>query len=690
MCVRAKTVAIKYRAFVTCSHRDKRWGKWLHAALESYRIDRDLAGRSTSAGRVPQRLRPIFRDCKRVAPDCFPSEERLAALRASRFLIVICSPSAAKSRYVNEEIRRFKAMRRADRIIPVIVAGEPGDLDRECFPPALRYKIGPDGVLTWEYEELIAADARPNRDGKEIVKQKVLAGLLGVGLDEVIWRAKWARERRNRVAEVLTGVFLMVCAAAGASVAYAWRQVQTDDAFLNAALTLATQVVSTAVDQAERYKVPRSATLGLLGTAERVFDDMSRHRTATKELRYRKAWMLMEFARNYEMLGKTEDQRARGEGAHRFMLGLAGQDQSNTGWQADLFATYNKIGDILARQGALDEAIASYRTTLAIIERIAAADVLNLQWQRNLSLTYFILGSIFFEQGTLDGALDNYRRSLAVSERIASNDAPNSDWQGDLADIHIAMGHVFGAQNRLADALGSYRTSAVVLERLAARHPTHTLWRSQLAYTRYEIGNLFRRQGAYKEALKNYREYLAAMKHLVSADRDNGKWQEQLWRAYCKVGDMLFELGAPEDALKSYRESLLINERFHAEDPNNTNVSRDLALLYAAIGDVLENNGSYVQAALNYRNGLAIMEQLAIKHGNARDVLDSLDFHSRLAALGDDPLGRLTRVVTGLRKLRNESRLTPAQANWLQAAESQLAKLGRVSQLEGVNKTKGP
>jgi hypothetical protein len=38
----AQTTAIKYRAFLSYSHRDIRWAKWLHAALEGYRIDKDL------------------------------------------------------------------------------------------------------------------------------------------------------------------------------------------------------------------------------------------------------------------------------------------------------------------------------------------------------------------------------------------------------------------------------------------------------------------------------------------------------------------------------------------------------------------------------------------------------------------------------------------------------------------------
>jgi hypothetical protein len=173
------------------------------------------------------------------------------------------------------------------------VGGEPGDPARECFPPALRFKLGPDGQLTGEREEPIAADARPQGDGKEIAKLKVVAGLRGLGLDEIVRRAERARKRRNRFWAALAGVFLLLALAATGSAVYAWQQLKTNEAFLNATLKRATEIVDEAVAQAEKYNVPRAATLKLLGKAEGLFDDMALYGRQTPELRYRKAWMLI-------------------------------------------------------------------------------------------------------------------------------------------------------------------------------------------------------------------------------------------------------------------------------------------------------------------------------------------------------------------------------------------------------------
>jgi YidC/Oxa1 family membrane protein insertase len=55
----AEPVQFKYRAFLSYSLRDTAWGKWLHRALEAYRIEKDMVGRATPAGPVPAALRPI-------------------------------------------------------------------------------------------------------------------------------------------------------------------------------------------------------------------------------------------------------------------------------------------------------------------------------------------------------------------------------------------------------------------------------------------------------------------------------------------------------------------------------------------------------------------------------------------------------------------------------------------------------
>ena len=110
------------------------------------------------------------------------------------------------------------------------------------------------------------------------------------------------------------------------SAVYAWQQLKTNEAFLTATLKTATEIVDEAVAQAEKYGVPRTATLALLTKAEGLFDNMALLGRPTPELRYQKAWMLIQFARNYAILGDTAKQKARAEEAYRLITELVDRD----------------------------------------------------------------------------------------------------------------------------------------------------------------------------------------------------------------------------------------------------------------------------------------------------------------------------------------------------------------------------
>ena len=188
----------KYWAFISYSHDDAKWGNWLHNSLEKYRVPARLVGRKTSSGNVPRRIYPVFRDREEFGAASKLKPEIKAALEASRFLVVICSNASAKSHWVNEEIKAFKMRAGSHRVLCVIVDGEPNSWDGsgECFPEAIRFELSASGDVTSQRAEPIAADARPQGDGKFNAKLKVLSGLLGLKYDELRQRERTRRRWR--------------------------------------------------------------------------------------------------------------------------------------------------------------------------------------------------------------------------------------------------------------------------------------------------------------------------------------------------------------------------------------------------------------------------------------------------------------------------------------------------------------
>ncbi|MGH1558080.1 toll/interleukin-1 receptor domain-containing protein [Caulobacter segnis] len=171
--------AARYRAFISYNHRDAVFGRRLHA-VERYVLPRRLVGRETPRGKVPRRLTPIFRDREELPAAHDLTVEVRAALATSNALIVVCTPNAAASPWVAREIQLFRALHPDRPILAALAEGEPA----EAFPAPLR-----------EGHEPLAADFRPTGDGARLALLKLVAGVAGVGLDEVVQRDAQRRLR---------------------------------------------------------------------------------------------------------------------------------------------------------------------------------------------------------------------------------------------------------------------------------------------------------------------------------------------------------------------------------------------------------------------------------------------------------------------------------------------------------------
>ena len=229
-----------YRAFLSfseqdnCAHRPDApaadalcWGDWLPAALQSFPVPPALAGQRNARGEIiPDRINSLFSHAAEPTENTSLSAATRAALEQSACLVVICSPRSAQNSQVNEAVRYFKQLGRAQRILPLVIAGEPFAADgqrpgrtaaEECFVPALRHPVKPDGTLDTARREagFVFADVRHSEDQRELraadqqagaielatAKIQLLAGILGVGFS-----ALWGHEIKRLFAAAPTPV----------------------------------------------------------------------------------------------------------------------------------------------------------------------------------------------------------------------------------------------------------------------------------------------------------------------------------------------------------------------------------------------------------------------------------------------------------------------------------------------------
>ena len=235
--------ATSYMAFISYRHadnteEDKQWATWLHQQLEVYDIPHEVIGAKNLRGEIiPDRIYPVFRDEVSLPANADLSQAITDALDRSQFLVVLCSPRAVQSKYVNEEILHFIATGKEDRIMAGLLLGEPNaSIDPaktedpehaetlECFPEALQYRLTPNGNLDKSqptepiaanfllpggrkgvtnpavYKQQLLEQGRPRKDAERLAlayeeqintaKLKIIAGILGVGLEELVNRDK--------------------------------------------------------------------------------------------------------------------------------------------------------------------------------------------------------------------------------------------------------------------------------------------------------------------------------------------------------------------------------------------------------------------------------------------------------------------------------------------------------------------
>lgn len=566
-----------YFAFLSYSHSDQQFAEWLHEAIENFRVPRRLVGRLTENGMIPRRLTPVFRDRGELAAADDLGEEIEEALAGSRFMIVLCSPAAVASRWASKEIVAFKRLHPDGCIFAAIIAGEPFASDipgreaEECFPPALREKYDRRGRPTGKRAEPIAADLRAEGDGKQLGLMKIIAGMLDVGLDDLVQREGQRRQKRlalisavsiagmtvtsglaltaiesrdsardqRREAEGLIGFMLgdlreklepigkiKVLDSVGARVlAYYESQDKTDlpDAALaqrSKALTLMGEMANTRgeLDVALRYY--REAMAGTGEALSRASSDPQR---------------MFEHAQNVYWVGYIDYQRGRldkaaaafreyGSLADR-MIALA---PANPRYQLERNYADNGLGAVQMDQRQYSGAVTTFQGMLERGERLAAANPGNRAQQMDLSNALAWLADARENHGDLDDAMAHRERQLALLARL---------WQSNRGDAAIkhhelaarrSLSRLYAARGQMPQAFEQASLNADVLAFLVRTEPDNTEWAQIGAGVRLEQAELQLAAGRNDESRQSLEAGCASATRLLQRDRSVELWRSDL------------------------------------------------------------------------------------------------------------------------------------------------------------------
>jgi tetratricopeptide (TPR) repeat protein len=553
------TPVFRYRAFISYSHRDKTWAGWLHKALETYAIPKRLVGQTTASGVIPKRLSPIFRDRDELATATDLGRKVNEALEQSANLIVICSPSAATSHWVNEEALAFKRLGRSERIFCLIVDGEPNASDlagreaEECFAPSLRYQLGSDNMLSQVRTEPIAADARPGKDGKTNAKLKLIAGVLDVNFDALKRRELQRRARRMAALATLSLIVMAVTT------------------------TLAINAV-----------IARNAAIRRQKQAENLI-----------------GFMLGDLNDKLAQVSRLDIMEAVDDHAMSYFQSLPTTDVTDEAL-AERAKALEKIGSVRMDQGHLSTSMASYQLALTIAAKRATAAPEDIPRQLAYSEIWTFIGMNHWRQGQLDAAQQAYTSAQEVLQRAAQHAAEDPQLLFQLATIDNDVGHVLEANGHLDEATKQYLDTLTLCETLVKDQPQNTEWMSSLGIAHNNLGKMALMRGDLATAVAQYQDDDKIESALAASDPHDNNQRESMEIVRAILGRTLALAGDMQTGTRNLQQAVDLANQLMTVDPNNTSFQEHLALYGAQLSKLLRLQNELPAANALITRSLAI------------------------------------------------------------------------------------
>lgn len=622
--------APRYWAFISYSSHDEAVARWLQRTIETWPTPRRLIGMPTPAGPAPRRFSPVFRDRSELAADADLAGALTAALEGSAYLIVVCSPEAAASRWVNEEIRQFRDLHGPERILAVIAEGGESAAHEAAFPPALHYRDDAGGRIG---VEPIAADLRAGGDGRRLVRLKLLAGMLGVGLDEIIHREAQRRARRLTAVAITAsaGMTVMAALTALAIVARNEARLQRDQAegLIESLLT----------DLRGRLE-----PVGQLDLMEGI-DAKALAYYAAQDPATLDAGSLQRRARALQLMGEINLNHGHPDlarAAFRQAAATTGELLARKPDDGDrIFAHAQSaywVGEEANERGDTAAAESGFKTYLSLAERLTRLDPRRDDWRMEVGYATYDLGALYHDEGRPDEAVLLLSRGLQVWQDLHNRRAGDTDAASNLAEAHAWLADTFEQQGQLAGARDQRLAELALYRDLLAKNPNLAFASFGVVVAERALARQAFLAGDSAAAALRYRRVAAEAEAQLKVEPDNVRKSGEVVVIQLEFGETLLAQGDADaaEAARLRSEQLITAAPVQARDAREWRNYRQRAQLLEAA--ILSSRGDAAGALRLDQDALARLTKQPKASGatDARWLSDRarLQTGDDLAALG--------------------------------------------------------
>jgi tetratricopeptide (TPR) repeat protein len=518
----------------------------------------------------------------------------------------------------------------------------PGREDEECFPPALRYKYDRRGHQTAKRADPLAADFREVGEGRRLAFLKLVAGMLGVGLDELVRRDQ-TRRQRHLAYLAAASIAGMVVTSTLAATAIQTRNEARDQrkqaealiAFMVGDLkdklepigkldvldgvgsrVLAYYSKQNTSELSDDALLQRSRALSLMG---KVAFDRGNLRQA--EALYRQATQgtaeavrrspgdaqaVFDHAQNVFYLGEVarfSGRPAQAEAAYREYQRLANRmvalQPDNLKYRMEVFYANEDVGISTYYQHRFVEAGRLFESAADPIEKLASLYPDNRTFQKEFATVLAWDADAQRSQGHLNAAINARQRQIAVLERLLSK-SPDSDARARLITAHEGLGILFAEKGQLERSVQEVQSAMAATESLIPIEPDNAQWRSIAADARLQLALTLLSMGRRDESAQQAGAGCGLASGLPSAYADARNRLAMM----CATTNARLALAeeAPDRGLQFAGRALAAAKAQHSQDPTTDRYK--IAMAYRLLGDIRQRSGDFAMARDAWSAGL--------------------------------------------------------------------------------------
>ena len=299
-----------------------------------------------------------------------------------------------------------------------------------------------------------------------------------------------------------------------------------------------------------------------------------------------------------------------------YLDNLAPESNGDKDLQSEIATAYQKVGDVQGNPyrgnlGNIEGAIASYRKSLSIREKLVAENSSDAEMRRNLAKSYESIGDMLWTKGEYQEAYSTYSQNLQIHSVLESSEESTVEDSYGIARARHRMGQALSRSGDLSGALENFRLGLEKYPQIIARAPDVKKYQLGKGSVLLKIGDMLAAQEDWQGALENHREALGIWSTVASLEPLDAALKRNTVIASDRIATDLRELSNFGEALKSSTRAVKIQEEIADADPKNVQFVSELGLYYVNLGGIQGKLKNFPAARENVMKGLKTLQEFA-------------------------------------------------------------------------------